>query len=521
MRIRVAALALVSALTLPAVAFAALYSDQAFDPSPSYSVTGISLGTGGIATTSSAASGSLGCKISADKTVVNSGATVTLTVDATNADYVSSPQGIREPTHSVNVWSVAPGPNTYKYVAFDKNGSVVCSITIMGGASSATATTATGAPMTTGTNPCTMITKTLSRGSRGADVSSLQQFLLSQKLITSDSVTGFFGSGTEAAVQKFQIVHTIVAGGSPSTTGFGAVGAKTRAAICSMVNGTSAIVTSNASAPGMPPPPPTYTATSTPIAPGVPPPPPFTPLPVSNTTSSSAASSGSGSSSTNGVGPVPVITTLYASPNVVVVPNDPVNLVWETSQAAKCDIQTLQSSLYANLATDVGTFGSHIVYPTASTTYALNCFGIGNGSTSTPASARKSVTVSMLNPPPTCKVSSDKTTYLYGNVIKFTWTTDHADGAAWQRTVMGDSLRLPYGPMDLSGTAYVAADIVGSETVGINVTGKGGTGSCTTSLTISASTTASTATNANFASAVIGLQTALKQLTSLLDSLGL
>src|SRR3989344_8696305 len=46
--------------------------------------------------------------------------------------------------------------------------------------------------------------RSLSKGMRGDDLKQLQLFLIAQKLLTSDSATGFFGALTEAAVKKFQ-----------------------------------------------------------------------------------------------------------------------------------------------------------------------------------------------------------------------------------------------------------------------------------------------------------------------------
>lgn len=93
----------------------------------------------------------------------------------------------------------------------------------------------TAAPAQT-TNPtgaiaCVSLGGTLRLGSRGSDVSRLQQFLVSANLLSGDSVTGYFGPLTQAAVQKWQASHSIVSSGSPDTTGWGVVGPKTRAAI--------------------------------------------------------------------------------------------------------------------------------------------------------------------------------------------------------------------------------------------------------------------------------------------------
>ena len=90
----------------------------------------------------------------------------------------------------------------------------------------------TDTTITTSTNTaCPNLYRTLSRGSRGSDVISLQQFLIAQGLLGSDSATGFFGSMTEVAVQRWQAQNTIVSYGDANTTGYGVIGARTRAAI--------------------------------------------------------------------------------------------------------------------------------------------------------------------------------------------------------------------------------------------------------------------------------------------------
>ena len=79
---------------------------------------------------------------------------------------------------------------------------------------------------------CPNFTRTLSRGSRGNDVLSLQQFLITLRYMTSDSATGFFGENTVAAIQKWQSsIHIISAPVSSKTSGFGVVGPRTRSSI--------------------------------------------------------------------------------------------------------------------------------------------------------------------------------------------------------------------------------------------------------------------------------------------------
>lgn len=75
---------------------------------------------------------------------------------------------------------------------------------------------------------CLNLTYNLAFGSTDAqtngEVSKLQAFL-------GGEVTGYFGSVTEQLVKNWQAAHGVVSSGTPDTTGYGAVGPKTRAAI--------------------------------------------------------------------------------------------------------------------------------------------------------------------------------------------------------------------------------------------------------------------------------------------------
>ena len=51
---------------------------------------------------------------------------------------------------------------------------------------------------------CPTPLRSLSRGATGPDVTSLQQFLVVQHELSADSITGLFGPGTEAALQRWQ-----------------------------------------------------------------------------------------------------------------------------------------------------------------------------------------------------------------------------------------------------------------------------------------------------------------------------
>ncbi len=75
------------------------------------------------------------------------------------------------------------------------------------------------------------LTRNLSRGSEGSDVTALQNFLITQGHLPPGNATGYFGPLTESAVKAFQKSQGIVSSGSPQTTGFGNVGPGTRARI--------------------------------------------------------------------------------------------------------------------------------------------------------------------------------------------------------------------------------------------------------------------------------------------------
>ena len=88
---------------------------------------------------------------------------------------------------------------------------------------------------------CPNIGRALSPGSSGDDVTRLQQFLARDPSVYPEAqVTGYYGSLTQMAVQRWQTKYNIVSSGTPSSTGFGVVGPRTAAAIslqCSTMSG--------------------------------------------------------------------------------------------------------------------------------------------------------------------------------------------------------------------------------------------------------------------------------------------
>lgn len=87
-------------------------------------------------------------------------------------------------------------------------------------------------PTNTGGQCLAGLARNLSVGSEGADVSRLQEFLARDPSVYPQGlVTGYYGSLTLAAVQRWQAKHGIVSSGTPQTTGYGVVGPRTRAAM--------------------------------------------------------------------------------------------------------------------------------------------------------------------------------------------------------------------------------------------------------------------------------------------------
>jgi len=75
-------------------------------------------------------------------------------------------------------------------------------------------------------------TVTLGPGDSGAEVSELQTFLAADTTVYPEGlVTGYYGSLTTAAVQRYQCKYGIVCSGSVATTGYGRVGPATLAKI--------------------------------------------------------------------------------------------------------------------------------------------------------------------------------------------------------------------------------------------------------------------------------------------------
>lgn len=85
---------------------------------------------------------------------------------------------------------------------------------------------------------CPAFARTLQKGSEGTDVRRLQEFLVREGYLNA-TPTGYFGMLTEKALQDFQAKVGIVSSGSPSATGWGVLGPKTRATVSAKCGGAS------------------------------------------------------------------------------------------------------------------------------------------------------------------------------------------------------------------------------------------------------------------------------------------
>lgn len=94
-------------------------------------------------------------------------------------------------------------------------------------------TPAAAAPSAPATISCPSLQRNVALQTRGADVTSLQHFLVARGHLQSDATTGYFGPLTSAAVRAFQCATLNICSGSAQTNGYGVVGPRTRAAIAS------------------------------------------------------------------------------------------------------------------------------------------------------------------------------------------------------------------------------------------------------------------------------------------------
>ncbi len=87
-----------------------------------------------------------------------------------------------------------------------------------------------------GASACGFLMKTLKRGHQGDDVKQLQEYLKKSGDFSDDS-TGYFGPKTEEALKRIQARFQVVSSGDSETTGYGALGPRTRSILMERCKG--------------------------------------------------------------------------------------------------------------------------------------------------------------------------------------------------------------------------------------------------------------------------------------------
>ncbi|MBP9782435.1 MAG: fibronectin type III domain-containing protein [Candidatus Pacebacteria bacterium] len=95
-----------------------------------------------------------------------------------------------------------------------------------------------------------LVTAQAGPGMTNSNVRNIQTYLASNPSFYPEGlVTGYYGSLTVAAVQKFQAYHGIVSSGTPATTGYGRVGPSTLAKMNALIAG--GVISSDVSGPSL------------------------------------------------------------------------------------------------------------------------------------------------------------------------------------------------------------------------------------------------------------------------------
>jgi peptidoglycan hydrolase-like protein with peptidoglycan-binding domain len=90
--------------------------------------------------------------------------------------------------------------------------------------------------------------------------------------------------------------------------------------------------------------------------------------------------------------------------------------------------------------------------------------------------------------PPSCSLTSNRSSYKYGEIITFSWTSKNATYASFKQDTSGkDYLWVPSDKLFPNGSQSVTANVTGSPTVTLLVGGPGGTNTCSTTVNITPS----------------------------------
>lgn len=145
-------------------------------------------------------------------------------------------------------------------------------------------------------------------------------------------------------------------------------------------------------------------------------------------------------------------------------------LSWSTSNANRCVLQ------YGSTEENVSVSGSKVVSPSQTTSYKLVCINDpGNGKDG--PNAKQTAIVSVASP--SCSLTTNKSSYQYGETITFSWSSQNATYAMFQRDTSGkDHLNLSYEKLGTSGSYPVNATVTGNPSVTLLVYNHYGNSSC-------------------------------------------
>ena len=276
------------------------------------------------------------------------------------------------------------------------------------------------------------LTRSLTLGSKGSDVSALQRFLEGQSYYTYPSITGYFGSVSEKAVAAFQIANGI----SP----MGSVGPLTRAKIAALSASCASSVGS--ASPASLPAPTSASSTATTTTPGL-----IAPIIGGYGGGGGGGSSGGGGGGSSDTTPPSV--SLTAPSSGATVSGSSVTLTATASDnVAVANVQfkvdgsnigsAITSSLYTTTWNSTGVSdGSHTLYAVAEDTS-------GNYATS-------SISVTVSNPPVISSISSNSSTTTSAII---TWTTNE-----------NATSKVAYGTTTSYGSASTSASLVTSHSI--------------------------------------------------------
>jgi chitodextrinase len=94
---------------------------------------------------------------------------------------------------------------------------------------------------------------------------------------------------------------------------------------------------------------------------------------------------------------------------------------------------------------------------------------------------------------PTCTLTANKSSYILGETITYSWTSKNTTYAGWKQDTSGkDHLLLPGDKLPANGTQAVPASVIGNPPVTLTVGGVGGTGSCSLTVAVTSPTPAVT-----------------------------